>query len=165
MSAPKAAAPGGPQWTYVFLMPGALYCAPTPTIITTILGSCISVCLWDRARRIGGMNHFVLPEASDNPSARYGDVSIEQLISGMLLLGSRIGDLVAKLFGGATVLPIGGLAETVGARNLDMALNTLRHRHVKLAAHRTGGGSGQMVKFNTYTGEVVVRKLAAASTN
>ena len=145
-------------WTQVFLTPGGVYCTARPTIITTILGSCISVCLWDRVQRVGGMNHFVLPVAgAHNSGGRYGDVSLEDLISQMVELGGRTGAILAKVFGGATVLPISGSAETVGERNLEMALTTLKRHRVAVAAHRTGGENGKLIKFNTWSGEVAVR--------
>lgn len=160
MTAPFAAIPAVADWAHVFLTPGGLYCTATPTVITTILGSCISVCLWDRIHRIGGMNHFVLPaSANDMGSARYGDVSLGRLMEQMIELGARPRFLLAKVFGGATVLPMGENAETVGARNLEIALRILSQHRVTVAAHRTGGENGQMIKFNTYTGEVAVRKL------
>jgi chemotaxis protein CheD len=159
------AAPAVLDWTNVFLTPGGVYCTAHPTIITTILGSCISVCLWDRLQRIGGMNHFVLPEASTySTGGRYGDVSLELLLAQMIGLGSRTGAMLAKVFGGAAVLPMNATAETVGERNLDMALRTLKRHRVSVAAHRTGGESGKLIKFNTWSGEVAVRDLDGTQT-
>lgn len=146
----------------VFLMPGALYCAAVPSLVTTVLGSCIAVCVWDRIRRTGGMNHYVLPRSrADHDSARYGDVAIDRLLEEMDDLGSRADHLVAKIFGGAAVLPIGGSAETVGARNQQIALDRLEHHRVPIVVCRTGGERGLMIKFATDSGQVTVRKIAA----
>jgi chemotaxis protein CheD len=146
----------------VFLMPGSIYVASRPALVTTILGSCIAVCLWDSAHRLGGMNHFVLPANTDGDrSARYGDVAIERLMEGLLGLGCHVGDLRAKVFGGAAVLPAGPVAATVGARNLQMALERLRHHGVPVVAHRTGGERGLLIRLNTQTGEVALRKVAS----
>lgn len=145
----------------VFLMPGSIYIGSKPTVVTTILGSCIAVCLWDSVRHVGGMNHFVLPSDMDGDcSARYGDVAIEALTKGLLGLGCRVQNLRAKVFGGAAVLPLGADAATVGVRNLEMALESLQHYGIPVVAHRTGGERGLLIRLNTETGEVALRKVA-----
>ncbi|SMF84831.1 CheD, stimulates methylation of MCP proteins [Tistlia consotensis] len=154
--APPTAAPA----RRVFLLPGSIHVAARPTLITTILGSCIAVCLWDPRRRAGGMNHFVLPARIDgNRSARYGDAAIESLVEELVGLGCKVGDLQAKLFGGAAVLRH-GTETTVGERNLEMALERLRHYGVPVVAQRTGGESGFVIHLDTGTGAVDVRPVA-----
>jgi chemotaxis protein CheD len=144
----------------VFLVPGTLYCTDQPTLITTVLGSCVAVCLWDRAHRIGGMNHYVLPTSrEDDRTPRYGDVAIERLLDATVRLGARRQDIVAKLFGGANVLPYGEGRDTVGDRNLRIALERLRHHGIAVAARRTSGESGLLVKFETDTGVAWVRPV------
>ena len=146
----------------VFLMQGAIYVASRPTLVTTILGSCVAVCLWDSVRWLGGMNHFVLPADKDGDrSTRYGDVAIDRLIEGLVGLGCRIGDLRAKIFGGATVLPVSTTAETIGERNCQMALERLRHYGIPIVAQRTGGECGLLIRLNTETGEVTLRTLVS----
>lgn len=147
----------------VFLLPGSIHVADRPTLVTTILGSCIAVCLWDRERRLGGMNHFVLPARGESGAcARYGDCATERLLTELLGLGCRIGSLQAKLFGGAAVLRQGS-ESTVGERNLQMALDSLRHYGVPVVAQRTGGESGLVIHLNTETGAVVVRNVTAGA--
>lgn len=146
----------------VFLLPGSLYVATAPAVITTILGSCIAVCLWDRARHISGMNHFVLPLSTEpgEQSLRYGDVSIDQLVKNMRDTGSRIKDLRAKLFGGASVLSFGSAQKTVGARNLDVALDRLHDYDIPVLAKRTGGRHGLLLRLNTLSGGVGLRPVS-----
>jgi chemotaxis protein CheD len=145
----------------VFLSPGTLYCAPTSTVVTTILGSCVAVCLWDSHLRLGGMNHYLQPRrANDAHSPRFGDVAIDQLLEGMIRLGCRLASLRAKIFGGAAVLPFGASAETVGDQNVRMALARLRDHAIPLLARRTGGRTGMLIKLYTETGEVLGRRLA-----
>ena len=148
----------------VFLLPGSLHCAVEPTVVATILGSCVSVCLWDANRRIGGMNHFVLPRAT-GPDAdeRHGDVSIARLIERMKRLGSRIEHLRAKVFGGANVLPFGSSAMTVGAQNVETASELLEHHRIPVVARRVGGRRGQKIWLDTQSGEVTLRRLAHCS--
>lgn len=129
-------------------------------MVTTILGSCVAVCLFDRTRRVGGMNHFLLPRQSGTPAnPRYGDVAFEQLLAAMKRLGCRSDDLRAKVFGGAAVLPFGSIADTVGTQNVIVALEVLRVQGIPLLARRTGGSRGLYLRFHTAIGRVLVREL------
>jgi chemotaxis protein CheD len=142
-------------------MQGDVHCSSTPKILATVLGSCVAVCLWDKVRGAGGMNHFVLPvDRYGENSSRYGDVAIDELEAGLLRLGCRLTDLRAKVFGGAAVLPFGG-GETVGSNNVQLALDRLRRDHIRVVAQRTGGVLGQQVRFHTGTGDAFVRFIPA----
>lgn len=111
------------------------------------------------------MNHFVLPsDRSGEKSTRYGDVAIDELLAGLVRLGSQIPDLQAKIFGGAAVLPFGG-GQTVGQNNVQLALERLRRDHIRITAQRTGGTLGMQVRFHTQTGEAFVRHLLAGGRN
>jgi len=147
---------------HVFLAPGAVYCAGTPALVTTILGSCIAICLWDRRLRAGGINHYVLPSGGAAGNLRYGNAAMARLFERMGALGSRVDDLRAKVFGGAAVLPFGE-EQTVGERNLQVALEGLRQRGIPVVAQRTGGESGLFLRFHTASGEVMVRALRRES--
>lgn len=161
---------GAPPWGVPFapppavqvtLMQGDVHCTVDPKVLVTVLGSCVAVCLWDKLRGIGGMNHFVLPTDRDGEkSTRYGNVAIDELESGLLRLGCRLTDLQAKLFGGAAVLPFAG-GQTVGQHNVQLALERLRRDNIRIAAQRTGGTLGQQIRFHTGTGEVFVRYIVA----
>jgi chemotaxis protein CheD len=144
----------------IFLVAGAVFCSAAPSLVTTVLGSCVGVCLWDPVRRVGGMNHYVLPlSPEDDRTSRYGDIAIERLVEAMARLGCRAAGLVAKLFGGADVLPYGAGADTVGVKNVRLALDRLGRRRITIAARRTGGESGLLVKFHTQSGLAMVRTL------
>jgi len=146
----------------IFLLQGDIYCRPGPAVITTILGSCVSVCLWDAVLKLGGINHYVLPEGTEGDcNPRYGNAAIDCLRARMLELGGRARHLQAKIFGGAAVLPIGMDATTVGGRNVQIAMERLHDYRIPVAAQRTGGQSGRMISFYTETGEAVVRDLPA----
>ena len=146
---------------HVVLMAGDCCFSAEPRILVTVLGSCVSVCLWDHQRGIGGMNHFVLPtDQGRNDNARYGDVAIDELQAGLRQLGSQLVDLQAKLFGGAAVLPYVG--HSVGLRNVTFAMYRLSRDGIPIVAQRTGGTLGQQIKFNTRTGDVYFRHLQPA---
>jgi chemotaxis receptor (MCP) glutamine deamidase CheD len=141
----------------VFLSPGEVICLAGPALITTVLGSCVSVTLWDKDRRIGGLNHFVLPKGG--ASSRYGDNAMLELLEGVLALGAHLRSLEAKVFGGAAVLPVGGEG-TVGTANAAFALGELARRGIPVAGRRTGGERGRLLVFNTESGDAFVRWLA-----
>jgi chemotaxis protein CheD len=157
-----AAAPPKPadgELHHVFLVPGTMFCSTEPSIVTTVLGSCISVCFWDAASRVGGMNHYVLPHApAGEISLRYGDVAIDALWHAMERLGAKRRRTRAKMFGGAAVLPFGNDG-TIGDRNVRMAMEWLSENGIPLLAAHTGGHVGLQIRFNTGDGGVSVRQI------
>jgi chemotaxis protein CheD len=147
----------------IFLLPGTICCPAEASVVTTILGSCVAVCLWDKHRCVGGMNHFLLPRCRDGaPSARYGDIAFAHLLAAMERLGCKPANLRAKVFGGAAVLPFGLHSETVGAHNVSVALDALRLHGIPILARRTGGQRGLFLRFHTELGRVMVRELSGA---
>jgi chemotaxis protein CheD len=84
-------------------------------LIMTTLGSCIAACLWDREAKIGGMNHFMLPEG-DAGSGRYGSYAMELLINEMMKHGATRATMEAKVFGGGQVID-GMSTMNIGERN------------------------------------------------
>jgi chemotaxis protein CheD len=145
----------------IFLSPGEVAWSEEPTTYKTVLGSCISVCLWDLRHRIGGLNHFILPQAragEDDP--RFGNVAIPRLIAGLRSLGCF--DLVAKVFGGATVLR-GATTRSVGEANTDAALAWLGQESIPVVAQRTGGETGIVILFESASGEVLVRDTGSVA--
>jgi chemotaxis protein CheD len=143
-------------------MAGAFHAPADPAVVTTVLGSCVAVCLWDRGRGLGGMNHYVLPRSADGePGLRYGETAIDRLIQAMAEHGCTSRTLEAKIFGGAAVLCVADPERSVGTRNVDLARERLAHHGIPIAAQRTGGISGLWVRFWTRTGEVVIRPLSS----
>jgi len=156
-----AALPHPPQ---VRVVAGEVACGAAPLVFTTILGSCVAVCLWDAVRRQGGLNHFVLPHDRGGwATARCGTRAMTELLHGLAALGSPPTALQAKLFGGADVLAGGSPATSVGAANVRFALGFLREHGIPVTARRTGGHSGVTIRFDIGNGEVLVRRLANAA--
>jgi len=149
-----------PPLSRVFLDVGQVYCGRQPAIVSTVLGSCVSVSLWDRRLGIGGLNHFQLPKWNDrnSPTPRYGDIAMDALFDEMLRLGCCGEDLVAKVFGGAAMY--GPAGSGVGSANIDMADAWLRRHGFRVAAECTGGSEGRHLQLFTVTGEVRVRPVA-----
>ncbi|AEO47924.1 chemotaxis protein CheD [Rhodospirillum rubrum] len=148
-----------------FLTPGTLYCGAAPAVISTVLGSCVAVCLIDRHNRAAGMNHFVLPHnPAGEDSLRYGDVALDRLHARMGELGCETKDLRAKVFGGAAVLPFGATGDSVGTKNVKIAIEWLHAQGIPTLARRTGGENGLLIRFYTATGRVLVRTIQSAIT-
>ena len=148
----------------VYLLPGELVAVggDAPRTLVTILGSCVSVCLWDRRGRGGGMNHYLLPRRGpDAPrSGRHGDSAVSMLVSKVLALGADRRDLRAKIFGGAHVLasvPMGG--RTLGNENIQVAVAALRDEGVQVVSEDVGGTRGRKLAFNTVDGTALVWRL------
>jgi chemotaxis protein CheD len=149
---------------HVFLTPGTLYCGVGPAVVSTVLGSCVAVCLVDRHHRATGINHFVLPRSTAGEhSLRFGDVAIERLWERMSRFGCAPKDLRAKVFGGAAVLPFGDTEDTVGTKNVRIAIDWLRRHDIPVVARRTGGKNGLLIRLHTATGRVLVRKIASGA--
>ena len=140
----------------LFLYPAALYADSDNTQIVTILGSCVSVCLWDPVQKIGGMNHYMLPlwNGQGLASPRYGNIAIEKLIDQMIELGSSKRNLKAKIFGGGEVLEIQNSTFNIGLRNIELATNFLAENNIPIISKSVGGKYGRKILFQTETGEV-----------
>src|ERR1700744_1491708 len=98
----EVSVPTRPPAKRIFLVQGDIYCGAEQAVVSTILGSCVSVCLWDQGLKLGGINHYVLPvtqSTSEPENTRYGDVAIDYLYRMMLNLGGRPNKLQAKIFG------------------------------------------------------------------
>ena len=142
---------------HVYVQPGEVHWSEEPCVFKTVLGSCISVCLWDPARQIGGLNHFMLPRARPGgESARFGNIAIPRLIRTLQELGCT--GMVAKVFGGAAVLPVGGLT-AVGSSNTELAMMLMQEHRIPVVAQRTGGTQGIVIRYFSSSGEVQLREI------
>jgi chemotaxis protein CheD len=153
----------GSNLPHVFLYPGTMHCATKPSLVTTVLGSCVAVCLIDRASQLSGINHFLLPLGRDASSLRHGGSAIAMLLEEMLRLGARPETIEAKIFGGAAVLPVNNSGDAVGAKNVAVALKCLRALDIEVVARRTGGKNGMLIRLFTATGDVLVRRVASST--
>ena len=145
------------------LMMGQIHVAAGSCTITTVLGSCVAVCLWDQGAAVGGMNHFMLPRWDGHglPSPRFGNIAIPKLIEAMVAVGARRPHLVAKVFGGGNVLGQGELLPrfNVGVRNADYALQALELEQIPIVAYKLKPDHGTKIAFETASGEVILRAV------
>jgi chemotaxis protein CheD len=144
-----------------FLYPGQMYVSSDPVVITTILGSCAALCLWDSHRRIGGMNHYLLPEGTDgSPNRlRYGNIANPALLNELLARGSEIKYLQAKVFGGSCAFAADPL-QSVGTRNAQLAEEFLRKAGIPLVGKDVSGKHGRKLMFQTQDGTTLIRDFA-----
>ena len=141
---------------------GGLHTSCKPLLLDTVLGSCISACLYDPVSGIGGMNHFMLPEGADpeNPtSARYGVNAMELLISQLMKLGGERRRFQAKIFGGGHVLKIRESLDGVPQRNIDFVRRFLETEQIPVVREDVGGYQPRRVLFHTHTGKVYLKYL------
>lgn len=143
-----------------FLLPGLVFAEAEPHIISTVLGSCVAVCLWDPDLKIGGINHYLLPlwNGEGLPTPKYGSVAIEKLIERMVGLGSRKSLLQAKLFGGAAIIRSGGLLN-IGERNAQLALEILEGERIQVIGTDLYGLQGRRIMFHTGLGRAKVKLI------
>jgi chemotaxis protein CheD len=148
----------------VKVLPGQYYAGTGEAAITTVLGSCVSTCLWDPLERIGGMNHFMLPGDVAGPSmswtasARFGVYAMELLINDMIRMGAGRHRLVAKVFGGARLLAGVG-AMDVGAKNCAFVLEFLKLEGIQVLAKDLQDVCPRKVYFFPDSGTVKVKRL------
>jgi chemotaxis protein CheD len=148
----------------VKILPGQYHASSGPGTITTVLGSCVSTCLWDPVARLGGMNHFMLPgdgASAGSPwaaSARFGVYAMEVLINEITRMGGDRRRLVAKVFGGARVLA-GFDKLDVGAKNVEFVLGFLKEESITIAARDLLDVCPRKVHFFPATGKVQLKRL------
>lgn len=145
-----------------YLHPGHLFASSQATTITTILGSCVSVCLYDPTTGAGGANHFLLPQAAAaaDMSPRFGGAAIARLIERMIGLGSERSSLRAKLFGGACVLDaFRDRAHHLGTQNVEAARRLLDDEGIDVVAEDVGGSRSRKLLFQTDDGTAWVKVL------
>jgi chemotaxis protein CheD len=145
-----------------YLQPGQLFASRDGHAVTTILGSCVAVCLWDPKVKIGGINHYLLPVYGGEGAAspRFGDISIRELLSRLLTLGCERQRLRAKLFGGACVLAaFRERKEHLGSQNIRTARELLAAEGVPVVGEAVGGYRGRKLIFATDIGAVWLKEL------
>lgn len=144
----------------VFLHTGDLIVGNERLEIKTLLGSCVSVCMWDFKEAIGGMNHFIMPEWKGRGPATpgYGNIAMELLYEKMIIMGAMNENIIAKIFGGARILGENSSITNPGTKNIKGAREFLNNINIPVVAEDTGGKNGRTIIFHTDTGEVWVKK-------
>ncbi|SCZ86035.1 chemoreceptor glutamine deamidase CheD [Nitrosomonas mobilis] len=147
----------------VKLLPGEYYVTTRDMVLSTVLGSCVSACIYDFQSGIGGMNHFMLPAGKDNhgaqlPSARFGDSAMEILLREILKRGARRANLVAKVFGGGNVQRT-MVTTHIGFQNAKFVKEYLARHQIRILAADLVGFNPRKIHFFPRSGKVLMKKL------
>jgi chemotaxis protein CheD len=147
----------------VKVLPGEFFVHDEDVAIMTTLGSCIAACLWDRERKIGGMNHFMLPDgAGAADGGRYGSYAMELLINELIKRGASRLTLEAKVFGGGAVIA-GMTTINVGERNTQFVLDYLKTERIAVVSKDVLDIYPRKVCFLPASGKAMVKRLAPAN--
>ncbi|MEK0084990.1 chemotaxis protein CheD [Benzoatithermus flavus] len=156
-----------PPWLHYHtrhVPPGEYGVSTEPDVVlSTLLGSCVAACLYDPEARVGGLNHFLLPEGKEN--LLYGNHAMEVLLNAILTHGGRRRSIVAKIFGGArmvahAVSPI----VNVGQRNVEFVRLYLAKEEFPLLSEDVGGTEARRIWMHPATGRVWVERLGTKDT-
>ena len=145
------------------IFPGQYFVTDRDIVLVTVLGSCVAACIRDPSAGVGGMNHFLLPETTSDPSpanrsARYGTYAMEVLINRLMRHGARKQTMEAKVFGGGSVLPdlrTSGIGESNGR----FIVEYLRKEKIQIAAEDLLDECARKIYFFPASGRVLVKKL------
>ncbi len=148
----------------VKVLPGEYFVYGEDIAIMTTLGSCIAACLWDRERRVGGMNHFMLPDSgSAADGGRYGSFAMELLIGEMIKRGATRSTMEAKVFGGGAVIS-GMNSINVGERNTAFVMDYLKTERIAVVSKDVLDIHARKVCFLPSSGKAMVKRLASTNT-
>jgi chemotaxis protein CheD len=148
------------QYDSVKVLPGEYFVSNEDMMIMTVLGSCISACIWDGRVKVGGMNHFMLPDGDGfDGLGRYGSYAMELLINQMLKAGARRETMQAKIFGGAQVMA-GFASMNVGERNTKFVIEYLATERIPVISKDVLDIYPRKVCFFPFSGKALVKRLA-----
>ncbi|MFZ5943684.1 MAG: chemotaxis protein CheD [Bacillota bacterium] len=140
-------------------------CKAPQKLVTTGLGSCVGICLYDPAKKIGGMAHIMLPDSTqaknNQNKAKYADTALIETVDQMTRLGAEKIRLVAKIAGGAQMFNFNGTSSImrIGERNTEAVKKILADFRIKIMAEDTGGNFGRTITFNPENGELHIKTI------
>lgn len=143
-----------------FLRPGQFYAARRPVLAETLVGSCVTVCLYNVRQGFGAMNHFLRAHPGDTAPANpgeFGSTATRYIVSAVLRIDDDPRHYRASVFGGAAVLRAADEGNRIGQGNVVAALEILRAAGIRVTRQEVGGTRGRRVTFNTQTGEIECR--------
>ncbi|WP_435273865.1 chemoreceptor glutamine deamidase CheD [Psychrobium sp. nBUS_13] len=172
MQAPIHTLPQYPEFKHIrqFWMPkrkrvavkvvaGDFYVSCQDEVICTVLGSCVSTCIRDVKTGVGGINHFLLPDADCDilsSSNRYGVFAMEQLINSIIKYGGRRENFEIKVVGGGNMM---AGPNDIGLRNIEFVEQFLKTEGLAVSARDVGGLQARKIQYIAKTGQLMVQKL------
>ncbi|WP_147819019.1 chemotaxis protein CheD [Salidesulfovibrio onnuriiensis] len=157
------------EYPRIFLQTGDCFLAVQPTLVTTVLGSCVAITMTHRERGIGTICHAFLPNSEetmrrgrDPQVCRFVNTAIENMLQGLTKLGISLGSLQVKVFGGASGIAVRRVEDSsynIGRRNVEMAHKILHNWGLKIDSEDVGGNQGRKIHFLSSTGEIWMKRL------
>jgi len=151
----------------VIIHPGEFFATKEQVIISTVLGSCVAVALFDTKKQFGGLNHFMLPGNESNKdfyatsSGKYGMYAMELLINELIKQGSRREDIIAKVFGGASVLQKqNNFGNRISENNIEFAFSYLKVEKIPVISSNVGGVEARKIFFYPWTSKILHKKIS-----
>ena len=157
---------------HLFLKPGEMHFATEPTLVSTLLGSCVAVIMYDPKTCAGAISHCLLPVHRDRSCCdcdtacreafRYVECAVRVMLEKFVRFGIRADGLQVKLFGGSDMFAQtngSGGRPTVGKQNIEKALHSITNARLNVVASDVGGLRGRKIYFYTHTGEVLLKRL------
>ena len=142
----------------VFLLPGEVYFSKEPTLVSTVLGSCVAFCIFDRRQKVGGINHYQLPgkiHGEEDGDTKFALSALKKLLAGLKNeCGSRLQDLEVKILGGSSVYSKMGDPFPVGDKNIEIAHKLEKKFNLNVIGASVGGKRGRKLEYDTSTGNI-----------
>jgi len=154
-----------------YLKPGEVHLTIDPSLVTTVLGSCLSITMHHRATGMSVICHAAMPSIAQDRNGKkeavfqYVDSSLQWMIEQYTGKGVRLRDIEVKMFGGSAMFQDTrslGKNMNVGKKNVDVALAFFKKHRIRLKAWNVGGNRGRKIIFNTRTGEVLAKFITGA---
>ena len=150
----------------VVIKPGEYFTTDKDLIIQTLLGSCISVCLFSEVDDFVGMNHFMLSESVLSESffnsmpGRYGMYAMEVLVASFIKRGISMNQLKAKVFGGGNILNMKKSNDTVSSSNIKFIISFLNRENIPIISSHLGGNKGRKILFYSKNKKVLMKEIS-----
>ncbi|HPN30518.1 MAG TPA: chemotaxis protein CheD [bacterium] len=145
---------------------GMIKTGKAPDKLSTVLGSCIGLTLYDRVKKVGMLAHIMLPESNEGnketenfeTAGKFADVALKNMLKQLSIQRMELKNLEAKIVGGSKMFEIKRKNEicNIGKRNEEAVKKILNDNHIKIAAEDTGGNIGRKITFSLETGKVEV---------
>ena len=143
-----------------FLKSGEFYTTNKPMILEVLVGSCVSVCLYNPKNGSAAMNHFLRDQPAGDDAVdigEFGSTSTKHIISKLMAVDNVPGHYRAMVFGGAAVVKVAGMDSDIGRKNVEIALKALAEAGIRVVKKEVLGSRGRRIKFNTETGTIEYR--------
>ena len=151
----------------IYLRSGELYFTDSPTVVVTLLGSCVSITMFHRRLKLSAISHGILPRCRNkracsggcNDATKYVECVVPLMLDWFKQRGSASSELEVGIFGGADQFGFRGgnkskIPLSVGMLNANAALDVLEREGVQTLAKDVGGSQGRKIEFNTKNGDI-----------